>query len=266
MKTLQAAMQESSDHLLIIDVRTADKYQAGHIPGAINLPSEDTFSRRDKTRILSLNDLRVMFSQLGITNDDHVFLYDNGLLRDAAHVFWTMEVYGHAHVSVLEGGLPGWLKFGGELSRGIEKRPASTYVPSMSPHHLATKLTTRLAIENDSVLILDSRAPVEYRGKKSKAKRYGHITGAVNIPADLNMEQRGGVSRVKSKQQLQSLYAALGKQAQVITYCNRGRDSAMSYLILRNLGYPVAVYDGAWLEWGNDDQLPITNPQSGKRP
>jgi thiosulfate/3-mercaptopyruvate sulfurtransferase len=44
----------------------------------------------------------------------------------------------------------------------------------------------------------------------------------------------------------------------VITYCNRGKQSALTYFVLRKLGYKVSVYDGAWLEWGNDDQLPIS--------
>lgn len=36
----------------------------------------------------------------------------------------------------------------------------------------------------------------------------------------------------------------------------------MTYLVLRKPGYPVSAGDGAWLEWGNDDHLPIATGPS----
>ena len=35
------ALMESEEDYLILDVRTAEEYAAGHIPGAVNLPNED---------------------------------------------------------------------------------------------------------------------------------------------------------------------------------------------------------------------------------
>ena len=33
-----------------------------------------------------------------------------------------------------------------------------------------------------------------------------------------------------------------------------------NYFALRELGFDVAAYDASWREWGNDYNLPITNP------
>lgn len=250
--------------LLVIDVRDPENYLLEHIPGAINLPVELTFNEQgDRNRIASLNQIRKYFSAAGITNNDPVVLYDEGLARDAAHVFWVMETYGHQNIRVLNGGMSAWKQLY-PTSSAPTHRPASNYVPFIAPHHLSTKLTTRLAIDNDNVVVLDARDKDEYLGKKSQASRYGHIPGAVNIPWQENLQLRDGVHFIKPIADLQSIYTRVENANNVITYCNRGKESALSYLILRNLGYPASVYDGAWLEWGNDELLPIVTPVNDK--
>jgi thiosulfate/3-mercaptopyruvate sulfurtransferase len=70
------------------------------------------------------------------------------------------------------------------------------------------------------------------------------------------MEQEQGLSKLLSDSRLTDQYQAF-KDQHVITYCNRGKQSALTYFTLRHLGYDVSVYDGAWLEWANDQNMPI---------
>jgi thiosulfate/3-mercaptopyruvate sulfurtransferase len=249
--------------VVIVDVRDIELYTTGHIPGAINVPSEWSFNQAgDKTRIASLNQVRDVFSKAGISNDDYVVLYDDGMLKDAAHMFWTMETYGHRNVSVLNGGLRAWLAQGGKLTEQTTTRPVSKYIPSISPHHMSTKLTTRLAMENEHVAIVDSRPPEEYRGKKSWTERKGHIPGAINIPWDnnlANINTENG-ARLINDEALATLYQQVDDAKQIITYCNRGKESTVSYLVLRHMNKSVSVYDGAWLEWATDSNLPVSKP------
>ena len=108
--TLKQHLLHSDPNLLLVDVRASDAYQHEHLPGAINLPVEQTFNQHgDRTRIASLEQFRELLSQDGVKNTDYVVLYDDGTFRDAAHVFWVMETYGHNKLSVLDGGIAAWV-------------------------------------------------------------------------------------------------------------------------------------------------------------
>lgn len=258
--TLKSRLAQSETRPVLVDVRESDTYRMGHLPGAVNIPAEHTFNLKgDRTRIASLEQIREIMSSAGIRNSDYLVLYDDGKLKDAAHVFWVLETYGHKNLSVLEGGIAAWNRDHEELTTVEPARLQSQYLPSIATRHLSTELTVLLAIRNANVEIIDAREHKEYMGLHSQAKRKGHIPNAISVPWDENLAQDSAVPTLKPLQALRRLYSGLDKKERVITYCNRGKESAVTYLVLRNLGYNVSVYDGAWLEWGNDDQLPIVN-------
>ena len=60
-------------------------------------------------------DFEKYVSSLGISNEHHVVVYDNSSkfgLFSAPRVWWTLRVFGHDMVSVLDGGLPKWISDG----------------------------------------------------------------------------------------------------------------------------------------------------------
>ncbi|KRT60270.1 sulfurtransferase, partial [endosymbiont of Ridgeia piscesae] len=72
-----------------------------------------------------------------------------------------------------------------------------------------------------------------------------------------------GQPKLKPLSELRALYAGIGQNKRIITYCNRGKQSALTYFVLRQLGYEAAAYDGAWFEWSNDSTLPIERDGDG---
>jgi len=88
----------------------------------------------------------------------------------------------------------------------------------------------------------------------SKTGYFGHISTAINIPFDLNLN--ASTSKLLSLSELSKLYEMLDKKKPVIVYCNKGKQSALSYVVLRYLGYKVSAYDGSWFEWGRKKNFP----------
>jgi len=50
-----------------------------------------------------------MGERLGVGDGDHVVVYDSHGISSATRVWWTMRVFGHDKVSVMDGGLPRWV-------------------------------------------------------------------------------------------------------------------------------------------------------------
>ena len=115
----------------------------------------------------------------------------------------------------------------------------------------------RARLSDPTVALLDSRSADEYTGKDVRARRGGHIPGAVNVEWKQNLRPDG---TFKPVDELRAMYAAqaITPDKTVVTYCQTHHRAAQSYFVLRLLGYPRLVgYDRSWSEWGNRDDLPL---------
>jgi thiosulfate/3-mercaptopyruvate sulfurtransferase len=235
-----------------------EAYRTEHIEGAVNLPVASTFSPHPPAdRIGPLPYIEELLSNAGIDQDTPVVIYDNGTLLSAARLFWVLEVYGHVRVAILDGGLPAWRDLGHPVSDRPVTPARRDFMAQIRPEYLSTKLHTRLATENSRITIIDARPREEYLGKVSVAVRKGRIPTAVSVPWDENLKREGVATVVRPLTEIRGLYDGLIDGDKVITYCNKGRQSAITYFNLRRLGYDVSHYDGSWYEWGNDPRLPV---------
>ncbi len=90
------------------------EFQDKRIPEAVFF---DLTECRDKNTSLpnmlpSTDQFEEYATKLGIGNDDHVIVYDNheSGLFSATRAWWMFRVFGHNLVSLLDGGLPKWVK------------------------------------------------------------------------------------------------------------------------------------------------------------
>jgi thiosulfate/3-mercaptopyruvate sulfurtransferase len=258
----RAIEDEASVRPLILDLRPADAYTAGHVPGAVQL---DLFG-------LSLIDtdpaplkafmwmIEHVLASRGVEAERPVVVYDEQSGIRAARAFWFLEYFGHDRVRLLDGGFGAWSRGGFPVSREGTPSPASTWTGTREAGTIATWREVRSAIGQQNSVILDTRSDGEYCGTVVRAARGGAVPGAVHIEWTRNLTPEG---EFKPADELRRMYEEAGvtPDREVITYCQGGYRAAHSYLALRLLGYPkVRNYVGSWKEWGDRKDLPIEVP------
>ncbi|XPV70436.1 MAG: sulfurtransferase [Halarcobacter sp.] len=254
---LQIDQLSNNTNHKIIDVRKKELYLEGHIKNALNFPIDLSYdNKKTSGKLVELNKMQKILRDLGLDTNDKIVIYDDGNFFDAARLFWALEVYGFKDVKLLNGGFDEWETLGLPVSKDVVTPSKSKYIASIDNKKLATKFLTHIATKSPSKIIIDARINNAYIGKESKAKRFGHIPKAINIPADHNITTNG-IPKLKDIKELEKTYKNLDKNKNIIIYCTIGRVSASNYFALRQLGYNVSNYDASWKEWGNDFDLPI---------
>ncbi len=246
--------------VVIVDLQPKEKYLKGHIKGAVSMPGQPPAQILFDPKLLmpKLEVMKDTLSDAGINKDSLVVVYDSGAFAWAARLYWILEFLGHDNVGILQMGYGGWEK--GELptSTAVFKPQRKEFVPRIDNAKIKTKLDTLLAIGKKT--IIDGRVNPHYKGQESLAKRFGHIPTAQNYACTQNYEVTDSGNRMRDLNDLKDLYKDLPKDREIILYCDGGAEAALNYIVLQELGYKAAVYDGSWLEWGNDSALPVTNP------
>jgi thiosulfate/3-mercaptopyruvate sulfurtransferase len=264
--TAWVAAKLGTPGFVVIDVGAKlDDYRAGHIPGAVFL---DRIAIYDTVNGVAgmfpgVGKAVSAFEALGVSNASTVLLYDAADSLWAARAFWALEYLGHDKIRVLNGGLAAWKADGRPLSRDAAQPARGTFVPHPQENLTADKAAVLSCISDPSVTIVDARTKAEYAGTDVRAKRGGHIPGAVNLDWQLAATDDKR-KLILDDEELSEMYASAGlsKDKTVIVHCQTGVRAAHTYLVLRSLGYTkVRLYDGSWEEWGNDASTPIVKNQ-----
>ncbi len=244
--------------LVIIDTRSKKEYLQNHIVGAINLPVAASFKMDNlRNKVISLSEIKALLSNAGIKNNHSIIIYDSGIFKDSARFFWLLSIYGHQHVSILNGGFHAWHQAKMPVTSVPRNLARSDYIPLIGHRFITTKLGIRLALKSPNTFIIDARSVKNFNAVTTKSKKSGRIPQAINVPwySSLNEEQPNW--KLKSIAELRSIFQKFDKDKYYMIYCERGKESAVIFYTMHLLGYKVAVYDGAWIEWSRDKSLPI---------
>lgn len=253
--------------VVLVDMSDPMQYQRFHLPGAVYLPFDQLVQRRKDGVALRVPDQRLyeVLGALGISADKHVVIYDDMGGLNAGRLFWELERIGHAEVSVLDGGLVGWILSGRKVIAEPVEPKAAKYAPAGGKGRAneIDHASFRQVAESNAAAILDVRTGQEYVGMPP-TPRSGHVPGAQWWPWD------GAVAfdQQFTRKPVPELLASLGevgvtdKAKPVVTYCRSGHRAAQAYLTLRSLGFEdVRLYDGSMLEYERDASAPVKKGQ-----
>ncbi len=260
-----ADLKQSLGRLRVVDVRAAEDFAKGHIPGAVNRPVR-TLDNLEANRLglpLPLDQAGEMFRDLGIDKDTRVVAYDDHGGRYAARFFWVAEFFGHKHVRVLNGGWQAWLTEGGAQQTETTSPPPGSFRPRAGKNRIATAEWVRDRLDKKKKPpLLDARTPEEFTGESApNGLRPGHIPGAVHF--DWRDTTTGnGRGRFKPTEELRRLVLARGVdfRRDCVVYCTLGLRASQLYFILRLLDHKkVRNFDGSWEDWSPRAGYPAAN-------
>ncbi|MCX8522555.1 sulfurtransferase [Chryseobacterium formosus] len=252
-----------NENLIILDARTGkDAYQnylKKHIKDArfINLDNDLPGIVQDaafggRHPLPGIEIFAETISNLGISEDSHIVIYDdkNGA-NAAARAWWMLKSFGLKNVQVLDGGIQNAEKAELEFSSGEETFQKSELIKNenwLLPQSALEDVENEIL--NNSATIIDVRDSYRFKGESEPIDLVaGHIPGAINIPFSENLDEKGNFLKPEI---LKEKYLKLleNKPKKLIIHCGSGVTACHTILALTYAGFEIPnLYVGSWSEW-----------------
>jgi thiosulfate/3-mercaptopyruvate sulfurtransferase len=276
-----------SAEVVILDIRSAADYGAGHIPGSINEPfgrgfnpctgpSSNWIIGSGDCLWLELpkkEDLFKTIGNLGITKDSLVVIVTAPNpgpgeppyygLANATRVADTLIYAGVKNVAILDGGYPRWVAEGKSTSTDILNVSPITYDSEVNKGMFVSIEYVRR--NTGKAVVIDARDAEVYFGAAIDTfapKGLGHIRSARSLPApwmwELKTENKTYTYYTyKDKKIIEAMASGVigrpsrPRDKEIIVYCSVGGYASSWWFVLTQvLGYNnVKFYDGSAQEW-----------------
>lgn len=262
--------------------RNRQAYEEGHIPGAIDLDTntletQETWNRRTPA------ELKETLERSGITTDTTVILYGRTSVADAEDPFpgssaghlgamrcaFIMLYAGVKDVRILNGGLQAWLDEGlATTTENSQVNPAADFGAPIPQHpELVVDMEeAKQVLKSPDQNLVCVRSWREYIGEVSGynyIEKKGRIPGAVfaDCGSDAyHMENYRNIDHTTREfPEIEKLWTQAGivPEKRNVFYCGTGWRAGEAFVNAWLMGWPrIAVFDGGWFEWSNDENNP----------
>ena len=279
--------------MVILFVGTQDQYDAGHIPGSQLVTYGDIKAKRSDGVSMTIDmvatkaQMDAVIQRTGI--DGGTLIVITGPSSDfsfmnTARAYFNFRYWGfpRSKLRVLDGFVNTTWKDAGyplefEAPTAVEPSTYSVCYLKQDPDKFRAPLEDMIKVAKDNdpkTVVIDTRSNGEYSGNSNSTRasdttKYvafeGHIRGAKWLEYKNLLDPATG--KLLSGTDLTKKFDTIGvnENTTAYPYCRTSWRAAITFLALDGvLFYPVKLYDGAWIEWGQMtakyDALDKTSP------
>lgn len=242
----------------------AAEHAEGHVPGAMFFDLDASSDRASPLphMLPAAGAFAERMSLLGLDDGDDIVVYDgSGTNLSAPRVWWMFRAYGHERVAVLDGGMGKWRREGRAIERGAVHFSPGRYSTRLDHSAVRDIAALRHNLDSRAEQLVDMRSAGRFRGTEPEPRpglRGGHVPGSRNLPFNELVSGDGTVLPLDSlRRRIEA--AGIDPERPVVATCGSGTSACAFILVLHLLGHDrVALYDGAWAEWGGRADTPVT--------
>ncbi|WP_319558185.1 sulfurtransferase [Thiomicrorhabdus sp.] len=263
-------MMESGTPTVIIDTRSPEAFEQGHIPGAVNIHSIFTYLATSTPE--GLEELKesfaTAFGEVGLSGEETAVLYEDAMntgFGQSCRGYFLLSYLGYDKVSILHGGYQAWHAEGFPISMEAPAPESKTFPLVDTGSSLMIDKEDILAALGTDTILLDVRDVDEWIADSSSpygkdfCPRKGRLPGAVWIEW-YRMMKPGLVPLFKTEDEIlaECKTAGITKDSKVYLYCFKGARASNTLVALKSAGIEdVKLYFGSWNEWSRIPELPI---------
>lgn len=262
---LQAELE--TEGLVVVDLRSAADYAAGHIPGSVSAPfgGDSGWAKPADGLTMELPGDEALFETIGgcgIDAGSRVVLVGgvsaSGYpLVDATRVAATLVYAGVENIAILQGGYKTWTAEGRAVATEATVAQPATYSGTVDRELFV--FTQYVMTRIGAVTLVDTRSADVYFGVtvEAAAPKAGHIPTAVSLPTSWALETGGTYIAAEVAGAMAAGVVGADKSRPIIVYCTfGGTASVWWYLLSQVLGYrDVKLYDGSAQAWVRDNDM-----------
>jgi thiosulfate/3-mercaptopyruvate sulfurtransferase len=240
---------------------------ACYIPGSVLFDFKNVICDKHShlsNMMPSASQFQQQVSELGISNSDTIYVYDDFGNFCSSRVWFMFKSMGFESIFVIDGGLPSWLDHGFETTNKLNtKNSIQSFIsaPSSQFRFVDAEYVSQ-HINTLDTSIIDARGEARFKGLVKEERenlRSGHIPSSVNLPYASFQSRQG----MHSLSELKHKFEPYRDKRELIFSCGSGVTACIlaqcafeAYSSISSATIPIlSVYDGSWSEWGADERF-----------
>lgn len=257
----------NNQDLIVLDTSLAttiegktSELQLSTIPNARYFDLKGKFSNTNSpfpNTVPSAEQFELEAQKLGINQNSKIVVFDNRGVYSSPRVWWLFKTMGHEQISVLDGGLPEWLKneFPTEI-RETKNYELGNFKANFQKGFIKSYEDIVENIHHQNFTIIDARSEGRFKGAEPEPRKHlksGHIPNSINIPYTSVLED----GKFKSKEKLQELFKNKELNDQDLVFsCGSGLTACIVMLANELVdSNKKLLFDGSWTEWAERQGL-----------